>query len=177
MTLPSLRNSSTMRRAPQHRLVIFISITSWRTSSSVLGRPIGFCRYVHMRAANLRSHASNRDSKLSNARKHSYFQTLWAISKEDSVKIKKKLLNAIKEREPICMPSNEEGLYCMNLDFFSQELKLFDLTQSYYLSSQSVNLPKQGGLRDPVFSCCSGSGGNPRCMKRLPKEQQKRDPR
>jgi hypothetical protein len=57
MTLPSLRNSPTMRRAPQRGLFVFISIASWRTSSLVAGRPIGFCKNVHLRAASLRCQA------------------------------------------------------------------------------------------------------------------------
>lgn len=54
--LPSLRNSPTIRRAPQRRLFVFISTTRRRTSSSVAGRPMGFWRKVHLRAASLRRH-------------------------------------------------------------------------------------------------------------------------
>ena len=57
MTLPSLRNSATMRLAPQRRLFVFISMTRSRTSSSVTGRPKGFWRYVHLCVASLRSQA------------------------------------------------------------------------------------------------------------------------
>ena len=88
MILPTLRNSPTMRRAPQRRLFVFISITSWRTSSSVAGRPVGFYRYVHLRAASLRCQAStvlgfivtmlsttpwpNRNSDTKNKRSHKF---------------------------------------------------------------------------------------------------------
>jgi hypothetical protein len=58
MTLPSLRNSAKMRRAPQRRWFLFISITSWRTPSWVAHRPIGFCLNVHWRAASFRYEAS-----------------------------------------------------------------------------------------------------------------------
>ncbi len=57
MILPSLRSSPTMRRAPHRGLLVFISITRFRTSSSVAGRPGGFWRKVHLRAAIFRCHA------------------------------------------------------------------------------------------------------------------------
>ncbi|MCX6126466.1 MAG: TIGR02147 family protein [Proteobacteria bacterium] len=71
---------------------------------------------IHQHHANWRLQALQAVGKNNN--QSVYFSTLWAISKEDSVKIKKKLLNAIEELEPICMASKEEALFCMNLDFF-----------------------------------------------------------
>ena len=57
MLLPSLRSSPTMRRAPHRGLLVFISITRFRTSSLVTGRPRDFWQNVHLRATSFRCQA------------------------------------------------------------------------------------------------------------------------
>jgi hypothetical protein len=56
LSLPSLRSSLKMRRAPHPGLLVFIFITRFRALSLVTGRPRDFWRNVRLRAASFRCH-------------------------------------------------------------------------------------------------------------------------